>query len=165
MATSVSKQAARRKARVKALQGLYQWDLNQAAGNQSEGGQIAEQFKTQQDMAGVDDQYFLELLNETIKNRADLDSRLESSLDRCIDDLDPIERSVCRLGGYELVYRQDVPVRVIINEWVEIAKRFGSDHGYKYINGVMDKLAMSERATEVRRVNLVKTGENNNKKV
>ncbi len=163
---SSSKQAGRRKARVKALQGLYQWDLNQAAGNESGGDQIASQFHAHQDMKGVDDEYFLELLNQTIRSLSDLDAKLTSSLDRAVDELDPIERSICRLGAYELVRRLDVPVRVVINEWVEIAKRFGSDHGYKYINGVMDKLALAERSFEVGQIGVDQSAVNSdNKKV
>ena len=164
MASSGSKQAARRKARVKALQGLYQWDLNKSAGNDPQGGQIAEQFREQQDMDGVDDDYFFELLNQTIDNLQALDTKLQAALDRPVAELDPIERSVCRLGTYELAHRLDVPVRVVINEWVEIVKRFGADQGYKYINGVIDKVALAERALEVSQRGADKPAVNNTNK-
>ena len=145
---STSRTAARRRARVKALQGLYQWDLNQAAGNDPDSADIAKQFHISQDMDGVDEAYFEELLSGTTAGLEKLDTALASSLDRPVLELDPIERSICRLGAYELADRLDVPLRVVINEWVEISKRFGSDQGYKYINGVMDKLGVCLRETE-----------------
>ena len=55
--------------------------------------------------------------------------------------LDPVERAILRLGTYELKVRLDVPTKVVMNEMIEIAKVFGSEHSYKFINGVMDKLA------------------------
>ena len=145
---STSRTAARRRARVKALQGLYQWDLNQAAGNDPDSEEIARQFHTSQDMDGVDETYFEELLNGSIAGLEKLDTALASSLDRPVLELDPIERSICRLGAYELAERHDVPLRVVINEWVEISKRFGSDQGFKYVNGVMDKLGVCLREPE-----------------
>jgi len=146
--TSTSKQAARRKARVKALQALYQWDLNLEAGNDPDAPAIRRQFMDTQDMQGVDQECFDNLLLGSIDDLAELDKSLEAALDRKIVELDPIERSVCRLGAYELTHQLDVPLRVVINEWVEVSKRFGSDQGYKYINGVMDKLGAELRALE-----------------
>jgi len=146
--TSTSKQAARRKARVKALQALYQWDLNLEAGNDPEAAAIRRQFLDTQDMQGVDQECFDNLLLGSIDALTDLDKSLEAALDRKIIELDPIERSVCRLGAYELAHQLDVPLRVVINEWVEVSKRFGSDQGYKYVNGVMDKLGAKLRAVE-----------------
>ena len=146
--TSTSKQAARRKARVKALQALYQWDLNLEAGNDPDAPAIRRQFIDTQDMQGVDQECFDNLLLGSIDTLAELDKSLEDALDRKIVELDPIERSVCRLGAYELAHQLDVPLRVVINEWVEVSKRFGSDQGYKYVNGVMDKLGAQLRALE-----------------
>ena len=64
-------------------------------------------------------------------------------LDREIDRVDPIERAALRIGAYELRHRIDVPYRVVINEAVEVAKRFGTEYGHTYVNGVLDKLAAS----------------------
>ena len=69
-------------------------------------------------------------------------------LDRDIERVDPIERGVLRMAAYELKHRPDVPYRVVLNEAVEVAKRFGSEHGHTYVNGVLDKLAHAWRATE-----------------
>ena len=79
----------------------------------------------------------------------DLDEALAPFLDRDIEQVDPIERAVLRLAAYELRMRPDVPYRVVINEAIETAKRFGAEHGHTYINGVLDHAAAAWRATEV----------------
>ena len=61
-----------------------------------------------------------------------------------------IERAALRLAAYELKYRPDVPYRVVINEAIEVTKRFGADHGHSYVNGVLDKLAAQLRTVEKR---------------
>lgn len=70
-------------------------------------------------------------------------------LDRTIEEVDAIERAVLRLGAYELLYRQDVPYRVVINEAIMTAKRFGSKYGHTYVNGVLDRAALALRKVEV----------------
>ncbi|MGB3047897.1 transcription antitermination factor NusB, partial [Dokdonella sp.] len=71
-------------------------------------------------------------------------------IDREIAEVDPIERAVMRIAAYELRHRPDVPYRVIINEALEVTKRFGADQGHTYVNGVLDKLAGEWRAVEYR---------------
>ncbi len=66
-----------------------------------------------------------------------------------MDEIDPVESAILRLGAYELSARPEVPYRVVINEAVELAKTYGAEAGHKYVNGVMDKLAAKLRATEV----------------
>ena len=70
-------------------------------------------------------------------------------LDRAVDALDPVERALLYLGTYELAYRVDVPYKVVINEAVELAKVFGATDSYKYVNGVLDKLAPILRSSEL----------------
>jgi len=82
------------------------------------------------------------------KHRDELDAALGPHLDREMDRVDPIERATLRIGAYELRHRIDVPYRVVINEAVEVAKRFGTDYGHTYVNGVLDKLAAEWRAPE-----------------
>jgi N utilization substance protein B len=65
-----------------------------------------------------------------------------------VAQIDPIERAALRLAAYELKYRLDVPYRVILNEAIEVTKRFGAEHGHSYVNGVLDKLAGELRAAE-----------------
>ena len=73
---------------------------------------------------------------------------LMNNLDREVAEVDPIERAALRLAAYELKHRPDVPYRVVINEAIEVTKRFGADHGHSYVNGVLDKLAAELRAAE-----------------
>ena len=74
---------------------------------------------------------------------------MEKYLDRTLIQVDPIERAVLLIASYELIHRPDVPYRVVINEAIETAKRFGSDQGHTYVNGVLDKAAADWRTAEM----------------
>jgi N utilization substance protein B len=78
-----------------------------------------------------------------------LDEALEPLLDRKLKDLDPIELTLLRMGMYELTWRIDVPYKVVINEEVALAKKFGATDSHKYVNGVLDKAARQLRKVEV----------------
>ncbi len=138
--------AARSRARRRALQALYAW---QVSGTPMSG--IIGQFKHEQEMEVADLDYFENLLVNIEQRRAELDAALKPFLDREVDQVDPIERAVLRLGTYELLHRPDVPYRVVINEAIETTKRFGADFGHTYVNGVLDKLAAQCRGSEYRR--------------
>jgi transcription antitermination protein NusB len=138
--------AARSRARRRALQALYAW---QVSGTPMQG--IISQFKHEQEMEVADLEYFEDLLVNIEKRREELDAALKPFLDREVDLVDPIERAVLRLGAYELIHRADVPYRVVINEAIETTKRFGADFGHTYVNGVLDKLAAQSRGVEYRR--------------
>lgn len=142
----VNRAQQRRYARERALQALYQWDLGDA-----QSSDVRKQFIDGQDMSRVDVDYFLLLFNGVSHNPEPVDTALGEALDRPIADLDPIERGVLRVAAYELMECQDIPARVIINEGIEITKRFGADKGHRYVNGVLDKLAASVRPLEMRR--------------
>jgi N utilization substance protein B len=142
----VSRSQSRRYAREKALQALYQWDVS--AGQSSD---VRKQFLDDQDMSRVDVDYFVLLFNGVSHNPEVLDAALFEALDRPIADLDPIERGVLRIATYELTECLDIPARVVINEGIEITKRYGADKGHRYVNGVLDKLAASVRPLEMRR--------------
>ena len=109
---------------------------------------VIEEFRHEQDMEIADLGYFEDLLRGVERHHADLDLALAPFLDREVAELDPIERAVMRLAAYELRHRPDVPYRVVLNEAVEVAKRFGSDQGHTYVNGVLDKAAKQWRAAE-----------------
>lgn len=138
--------AARSRARRRALQALYAW---QVSGTAMSG--IIGQFKHEQEMEVADLDYFENLLVNIEQRRVELDAALKPFLDREVDQVDPIERAVLRLGAYELLHRPDVPYRVVINEAIETTKRFGADFGHTYVNGVLDKLAAQCRGSEYRR--------------
>jgi transcription antitermination protein NusB len=139
----IAKPHARRKARSLALQAIYQWQLNvDSIAN------IKLQFLDKINSNKVDATYFNELLDGTIKNVTTIDKSITPFLDRKIKELDAVELAVLRLATYELMQRLDVPYKVIINEALELTKKFGSIDGYKYINGVLDKAARELRSTE-----------------
>ncbi|MGX2975180.1 transcription antitermination factor NusB [Ursidibacter arcticus] len=130
------KVSPRRRARECAVQALYSWYISQ---NSIEQVELA--FVADQDMNGVDMPYFRKLLRGTVENIDVVDNSLRPYLDRAENEVDPIERTILRLSGYELQFELDVPYKVVINEGIEVAKVFGSDDSHKYVNGILDKLA------------------------
>lgn len=136
---------ARHKARRLAIQALYSWQMS---------GQdltdIGSQYREEHNMAKVDETYFEELLHQVPKHAEELDGLFGPLLDRPVTELDPVEHAVIRLGAYELLYRPDVPYRVVINEGVELAKIFGAEDGHKYVNSILDGLARTLREAEVK---------------
>ncbi len=135
----------RSRAREQAVQALYQWQLT--GQNLSE---IDAQFLEEPEAIRIDIPYFKTLLHGVPKHLSALDEALRELLDRAIENVDPVERAILRLGAYELLYQPEVPYRVVINEAVELAKTFGSEQGHRYVNGVLDKLAQKTRAGEAR---------------
>lgn len=135
--------AERRKARHYGMQALYQWHMAGAALTD-----IEAEFRTDYDFAHVDLEYFQALLHEIPVRVEELDKVLEPLLDRRIDELDPIEHTLLRMGLFELSHRIDVPYKVVINEAVALAKKFGATDSHKYINGVLDRAARQLRKVE-----------------
>ena len=135
--------SARRKARRFTLQALYQWQLAGAAVSD-----IEAQFLANQDFAKVDREYFHDLLHGVLGQVKTLDEQLTPYLDRRVEELSQVEKAMLRLGAFELKERQDVPYRVAINEGIELAKVFGAEDSFKYVNGVLDKLARQLRYAE-----------------
>ena len=136
---------ARSLARHKAVQALYQWQVSRQDMNE-----IDAQFSEEQDMRKVDIAYFQELLRQVPERLEELDAQIAPALDRTLAEVDPVERAILRIGAYELQFRPDVPYRVVINEAVELAKVFGGEQGYKYVNSVLDKVARNLRVTEMK---------------
>lgn len=136
--------SARRKARRFALQALYQWQL---AGHPMH--EIEAQFRAQNDMKKVDLQYFHDLLHGVPGRLEELDALIAPALDRKVQELSQVEKVILRLGAFELLARLDVPYRVVINEGIELAKLFGADDSFKYVNGVLDKVARKCRQVEI----------------
>ena len=136
--------AERRKARHYGMQALYQWHMAGAAVSD-----IEAEFRTDYDFSYVDLEYFQSLLHKIPACLDELDEALEPLLDRKLKDLDPIELTLLRMGMYELIWRIDVPYKVVINEEVALAKKFGATDSHKYVNGVLDKAARQLRKVEV----------------
>jgi len=136
--------AERRKARHYGMQALYQWHM--AGASLSD---IEAEFRADYDFSHVDLAYFQALLHEIPACVDELDAALEPLLDRKLDELDPIERTLLRMGMFELTRRLDVPYKVVINEEVALAKKFGATDSHKYINGVLDRAARELRKVEI----------------
>ena len=130
----------RHNARRAAVQALYQWDLTQQKAQD-----IESSFMKIHDMMNVDRKYLTEILTKVPDVEEELEQAITPFIGRDFSSLDPVERAILRLGAYELTFREDVPTKVVLNEMIELAKVFGADHSYKFINGVMDKLAKNLR--------------------
>ena len=128
----------RHKARALALQAIFQWQF--AANNVRD---IETQYLSDLNPKKTDVEYFKNLLQGTVANITAIDDVIAPFLDRKTKDLNQIEHAVLRLAAYELMYRKDVPYKVVINEALELTKKFGTIEGYKYVNGVLDKIANS----------------------
>jgi transcription antitermination protein NusB len=135
--------SARRRSRELATQGLYQWLLSGAPA-----GEIDAQLRGAQGFDKADHEHLDTVLNGVIRENAELSADLVPCLDRPIEQLSPVERAVLLVAAYEFKHHVEIPYRVVINEAVELAKTFGGSDGYKYVNGVLDKLALQLRATE-----------------
>jgi len=117
--------------------------------NEAAVSDIEAEFRVDYDFTHVDLEYFQATLRGVVNTYGVLDAYLEPLLDRKLDDLDPVELAVLRLGLYELKERIDVPFKVVINEAVSLAKKFGATDSHKYVNGVLDKAARSFRGLEL----------------
>ena len=142
--TKAASTGARTRARELLLQALYQ---QQIAGH--DGEELLLQFKEQTAYARVDQSYFDASLAAICASQSDLEKTLEPLIDRPIEQLDPVEKSILLIGVFELQSKADVPYRVVINEGVNLAKRFGALDGHKYINACLDKAAQDLRSAEV----------------
>ena len=136
--------AQRHKARHYAVQALYRWHMNEQAVTE-----IEAEFRIDYDFEHVDLEFFQAVLRGVVTQHNALDAYLEPLLDRPLNQLDPIELAVLRLGLFELRERIDVPFKVVINEAVSLAKKFGATESHKYVNGVLDKAARGLRSVEI----------------
>ena len=136
---------ARTNARKAAVQALYQWQM--AGQSLSE---IERQFLEEERLKDAQKSYFVELFYGVPKNLDAIDQALSEFVDRPVDAIDPVERAILRIGVYELLYRLNMPYRVVLNEGINLAKDFGADGSHKYVNGILDKVAQQKRAVEIK---------------
>jgi N utilization substance protein B len=132
-------------ARKLAMQALYQWQLNHAPP-----ADIAREYLEGEATAGVDSEYFSELVHGCTAADAEFRQVIAAFIDRPLERLDPIETAILMIGIFELRTRVDVPFRVVINEAVDLCKRFGATEAHKYVNAVLDRAARELRAAEPR---------------
>lgn len=134
---------ARSRARRLILQGLYQWQLSGTLEQE-----LGEQLLIGQNPRDTDTEYFKVLLHAVMADSDVLETLLGDYLDRPVVQLDPIERGILLLGTCELRSHPEVPYRVVLNEAVELAKKFGAEDSHKYINAVLERVAASLRSEE-----------------
>jgi N utilization substance protein B len=136
--------SARRRAREFAVQGIYQWLISG-----EDAGAIEVHIATTPGFGRADKEHFLALLHGCLESSTELHEAIAPNLDRAVGELSPVEHAVLMLGAYELACHPEIPVRVVINEAVELAKTFGGTDGFKYVNGVLDRVAARLRAVEL----------------
>jgi N utilization substance protein B len=134
----------RSRARRRALQAVYAWQVSGGSADS-----VIAQFAHEQANEVADLAYFEDVVRGVLGRTRDLDGALATYVDRPVGEVDQIERAALRIAAYELLHRPDVPYRVVINEAIDTTKRFGSEHGHTYVNGVLDQAAAAWRAVEV----------------
>ena len=133
--------AMRHKARHFALQAIYQWQLTGMSAST-----IEQQFLEDQPGAGADLDYMHDLIQGVIAKCDTLDAAFAPFLSRPLKDLDQVDKAILRIGTFELMYRQEVPFKVVINEAIVLAKSFAEQDSHKFVNGVLDKVIKSIQA-------------------
>jgi N utilization substance protein B len=134
---------ARSLARKLAMQALYRWQMNDGTWQD-----VVSEFATEEGMDRADGEYFRELVRGVCSERDALDTTLTGWMDRKPNLLDPIEHALLLVGTYELKSRPEVPYRVVIDESVSLARRFGATDGHKFVNAVLDRAARELRPNE-----------------
>lgn len=135
---------ARGKSRRLAMQAIYQWQMT---GDSIAG--IKQQFLDENNPTKFDVEYFTALVSGVASTVSEIDKLLEKYMNRTIESVDPVERSILRIGSYEFINRLDVPFRVVLNEAVTITKEFCSEKSHAFVNAVLDKVAKEIRQIEV----------------
>ena len=103
--------------------------------------EIIDSFIANENLKGKHQEYFLALINIIPNFIDEIDRLISPHLDRDQEKVDLIEQAILRLGAYELRYDSSIPTNVVIDEAIDLAKTFCAENGYKYVNGVLDKIA------------------------
>jgi N utilization substance protein B len=136
---------ARGKSRRLAMQAIYQWQMTGDSITD-----IKQQFVDENNFSKVDAGYFSELVSGVAGSISELDPYLEKNMSRSVESVDPVERSILRLGVYEFIHRIDVPYRVVLNEAISITKEYCAENSHTFVNAVLDKVAKEIRHVEVK---------------
>jgi N utilization substance protein B len=143
MALKNAKASARHRAREIALQALYAWRI--------QGGDAHEYAHTLEGWDRCDQKFAAELIAQVVGRSESLERSITPFLDRSMASLSPVERVILLIGTYELSERPETPFKVVLNEAIELGKSFGGTDGHKFVNGVLEKLAVGLRAEEIAR--------------
>ena len=144
MAVKNARASARRRAREIALQALYAWKM--------QGGDALAQVQLLEGWDRCDQEFARQLLSNVIQNSEALEGRIAPHLNRSLASLSPVERVILLIGACELGEHPETPFKVVLNEAIELGKSFGGTDGHKFVNGVLEKLAVEMRAEEIARV-------------
>lgn len=125
----------RHRARQAAVQALYQWDVGAHPP-----AELEKSFRSLHELSGTDLGYFRALIRGVPRHQRELEERLRPCLDRGLASVDPVERAILRVAAFELVHCPDVPPGVVLDEAVLLARDFGAEHSYRFVNGVLDSL-------------------------
>ena len=134
---------ARRQAREIALQALYAWQLS--------GGDPLAQARTLEGFEKTDARFVESLLRGVLEQADELRAQIAPHLSRDFTKLSPVERAILYIGTFELASHPKTPFKVVLNEAVELGKSFGATDGYRFVNGVLEKIAATLRPDEVAR--------------
>ncbi len=134
----------RRRAREFALQGLYQWQMTGATATE-----IARNLSELEGYGAADAGLLKAELAGVIDEAEGLRGLLEPLVDRKWAEVSPVEKAILLIGAWEIAHVPDMPYRVSINEAIELAKRYGGTDGHKYVNGILDRIAVALRPEEV----------------
>lgn len=132
----------RRRARIALLQTLFEWQWHDQSANLDN---TIEWLDAEGNLNGADREYFTDALAKITCDPSTFDSVIAPYLDRDIEELGGVELAALRAGTHELINHQEIARAIVINEWVEVTKRFGATDSFKYINGILDKVADSVR--------------------
>ncbi len=138
----------KRRARKLAVQALYQWQMSGA-----EMTEVEAQFLAVNNMDKVDLDYLKRIIHGISKTCNKIDQAFAPFLDRLVQELNPIELAVLRLSTFELLFCPEIPFQVVLDEAVTLAKAYGSQDGYRYVNGVLHQLSTQVRTIEFRKIN------------
>lgn len=135
--------AAKRRARKRLVQALYQWQMNESPAQD-----IITQFLTEQDMGKVDQGFFQNTLKEIIGNMAEIRADIDPLMERSTYAVGEVEKAIMMIGVYELKNHLETPYKVILNEAIELAKQYGGDGAHTFINGTLHKASVKLRPLE-----------------
>jgi N utilization substance protein B len=134
---------AKRQAREIALQALYAWQLS--------GGDPLDEARSLEGFDKTDARFVEALLRGVLDGSGRLQELIVPHLDRKFEKLSPVERAILYIGAYELEAHPKTPFKVVLNEAIELGKSFGATDGHRFVNGVLEKIALALRPEEVAR--------------
>jgi transcription antitermination protein NusB len=132
--------SGRRQAREMALQALYAWQLS--------GGDPMQQVEALEGLGKKESAFVEGILRGVVERATELEKRITPHLSRAFARLSPVERAILFIGAYELEAHPETPFKVVLNEAVELGKSFGGNEGYRFVNGVLEKIAAEVRPQE-----------------